>query len=364
MMTAGFTHKLLLASDVDLTLLPPERGLEGESLLVISQLLASESVLLAIITGNDYRKRQVERVVEPIPAGLRQNMIIYADGCTRKIVFGPEGRDRRDERYHRQVGFDREDKRQVIAALEEQITRWCRGYPDLNTPGVQVQPIEDGLRVAVGPLREDGDVPPGRRRQLSERMMSELGGACIQVEQAPSDLIWVKVDCRDPNEDISVDDVRRRVERLVPDFKSLATPIVIDRGEQLAVKPVKPWLRPELTQTIQEMVAGPERITEGEYSALIGGRVTIDVQRAGIDKAFAIRDLQRTVAARGEILYLGDAFGPDGNDRPVASVAGVTCMNVGPADVAPEGVLNLGGGPEATLIALRGILWALTGMTE
>lgn len=363
-MTAGFAHRLLLASDVDQTLLSYDRGLEGEILSVISQLLKSECVLLAIITGNDYVKRQVERVVEPIPPDLRRNMVIYADGCTRKISFGLDGEEEFEAYYRQQVSFDQHDKRQVIEALEERISIWCRGHPDLNTPGVQVEPAADHVRIGVGPLREDGDVPPGRRQQLGERLASALGDVCATVEHVPSDLIWVKVDCRSPCEGVSTDDIRRRVERLVPDFGDLATPIIIDRGQQLAIKPVKPWLRPELTQEIQEMVSGPERITAHEYSALIGGRVTIDIQRAGVDKAFAVRDLQRTVAPRGEILYLGDAFGPDGNDRPVASVTGVTCLNVGPADVAPDGVLNLGGGPETTLIYLRGILWALTGTTE
>lgn len=363
-MAAGFEHKLLLASDVDLTLLPHERGLEGEILSVISQLLGSECLLLAIITGNDYLKRQVGRVVEPIPADLRPNMVIYADGCTRKIFFGSDGEEQFDERYHQQVSFDREDKRRVIEALKERIATWCQGHPDLNTPGVQVERTGDDIRVAVGPLREDSDVPSGRRCRLSERIVSELDEVCTEAEPIPSDLIWVRVDCHCLHEGVSMDDVRRRVERLVPDFKGLATPIIIDRGEQLAMKPVKPWLRPDLTEEIQTMVAGPQRITDHEYCALIGGRVTIDIQRAGIDKAFAVRDLQQTVAPRGEILYLGDAFGPDGNDRPVASVAGVTCLNVGPADVAPEGVLNLGGGPEATLIFLRGLLWALTGTAD
>jgi hydroxymethylpyrimidine pyrophosphatase-like HAD family hydrolase len=363
-MAAVFQHKLLLALDVDLTLLSYERSLEGDTLSVVTQLLGSECVLLAIVTGNDYVKRQVERVVEPIPADLRRNMIVYADGCTRKMVFGRDGQEQFDECYHQQVAFDQEDKRRVIEALEDRISTWCQGHPDSSIPGVQVKPVEGGVRVAVGPLREDSDVPAGRRRQLSERIVSQLDEACTEVEPIPSDLIWVRVNCHRLHEGFATDDVRRRVERLVPDFKDLATPIVIDRGEQLAVKPVKPWLRPKVTQEIQEMVAGAERITEHEYSALIGGRVTIDIQRAGIDKAFAIRDLQRTVAPHGEILYLGDAFGPNGNDRPVASVAGVTCLNVGPTSAAPEGVLNLGGGPEATLIFLRGLLWALTGTAD
>jgi hydroxymethylpyrimidine pyrophosphatase-like HAD family hydrolase len=363
-MTAGFQHKLLLASDVDLTLLPYERGLEGDILSVITRLLSSECLLLAIITGNDYVKRQVERVVEPIPAELRCNMVIYADGCTRKIVFGPDGEEQFDEEYHQQVTFDQEDKRRVIEALKERISTWCQGHPELNTPGVQVEAAAGEVHVAVGPLREDTDVSPERRRQLAERLVAELSGVCTQVTHVSSDLIWVKVDCHGLREDAAADDVRRRVDRLVLDFKDLATPIIIDRGEQLAIKPIKPWLRPELTEEIQGMVSGPERITDHEYDALIGGRVTIDVQRAGVDKAFAIRDLQQTVAPRGEILYLGDAFDPDGNDRPVASAAGATCLNVGPTDVAPEGVMNLGGGPEATLIFLRGLLWTLTGKTD
>ncbi|MFB0537392.1 MAG: hypothetical protein ACETWR_20705, partial [Anaerolineae bacterium] len=62
---------LLLASDVDDTLLASHESLGGELLALICKLLESGRVRLAIITGNDYEKLQRRRVVEPIPKALR-----------------------------------------------------------------------------------------------------------------------------------------------------------------------------------------------------------------------------------------------------------------------------------------------------
>jgi hydroxymethylpyrimidine pyrophosphatase-like HAD family hydrolase len=356
-------RRLLLASDVDETLLRYDERLGGPLLSVITGLLASDSVVLAIITGNDYVSRQMHRVVEPIPVALRHKLVVYADGCTRKLTFASDGTEVLDEAYWQAVAFDPLDKARVVAALQQRMPSWCEVYPALRFPSVRVAALRGAVEVTVGPLREDESVPVERRDELRAQMMAELEPLCSDVTALPSAPIWARVRCGAIGPGVDLEDLRDVLERLMAKYPDLSSPEIIDRQEQLALKPVQPRLRPELVRQIDALLNGPERLTRHEYSALIGGRVTIDIQRAGVDKAHAIKDLMKTTHTHGEVLYLGDSFGPTGNDRPVAAVEGVTCLNVGPPEEALPGVIDLGGGPEMAFIYLRGILWALTGRT-
>jgi hydroxymethylpyrimidine pyrophosphatase-like HAD family hydrolase len=356
--------QLLLASDVDETLLAYNQVMNGELLLVIGKLLALDRVKLAIITGNDYVNLQRQRIVEPLPADLRKNLIVYADGCTRKLTFTDDGQEVLDEAYRSKAGFDRDDKERIQYVLHRKVQEWGQQYPELNVPDVHVEALDEVVQITIGPLGVNSDTSFARRDQLCKQLMEELYEDCTDAQLIPSDVLWVKVRCVALRENTTPDHLKQKLERLMKYFAGLSTPAVIDREEQLAVKPVKPRLRPELTREVRALVSGTERHTNKEYSALIGGRVTIDIQRAGVDKAFAVRNLQRTFAHRGGILYFGDAFGPDGNDRPVAYVEGVQCISVGGGENLPSGVIALDGGPAVTKACLRSILWALTGCSR
>ncbi len=65
-----------------------------------------------------------------------------------------------------------------------------------------------------------------------------------------------------------------------------------------------------------------------EFSVRMGGSTSIDVTKPGIDKAYGIRKLRDTLGiAIDEMLFVGDALFPGGNDYP-AREAGVTCIQV------------------------------------
>jgi phosphomannomutase len=70
-----------------------------------------------------------------------------------------------------------------------------------------------------------------------------------------------------------------------------------------------------------------------EFSIRIGGATSIDVTKPGIDKAYGIGKLRDTLhLSVEEMIYIGDALFPGGNDYP-AEEAGVTCIAVkGPDD--------------------------------
>ena len=65
-----------------------------------------------------------------------------------------------------------------------------------------------------------------------------------------------------------------------------------------------------------------------EYSIQLGGSTSIDVTRPGIDKGYGIEKL-RDVLGVGvkEMLFIGDAVFPGGNDYP-AKEAGVDSIQV------------------------------------
>jgi hypothetical protein len=70
-----------------------------------------------------------------------------------------------------------------------------------------------------------------------------------------------------------------------------------------------------------------------EFSIRMGGATSIDVTKPGIDKAYGIRKLQHTLhLPLKEMVYIGDALFPGGNDYP-AEEAGVVSIPVkGPDD--------------------------------
>ena len=66
-----------------------------------------------------------------------------------------------------------------------------------------------------------------------------------------------------------------------------------------------------------------------EFSIRLGGTTSIDVTLPGIDKAYGIGKLREILGvALQEMMYVGDALFPGGNDYPVRGT-GVVCIQVG-----------------------------------
>ena len=65
-----------------------------------------------------------------------------------------------------------------------------------------------------------------------------------------------------------------------------------------------------------------------EFSVRLGGTTSVDVTKPGIDKAYGIRKLRDTLGiAIDEMIFIGDALFPGGNDYP-AEQAGVVSIRV------------------------------------
>ena len=81
-----------------------------------------------------------------------------------------------------------------------------------------------------------------------------------------------------------------------------------------------------------------------EFEIRVGGMTSIDVTRKGIDKAYGIRKIEEFLGiAKEDMLFIGDALFPGGNDYPVQE-AGVACISVA--------------GPHETKEIIRGLLFS------
>lgn len=64
-------------------------------------------------------------------------------------------------------------------------------------------------------------------------------------------------------------------------------------------------------------------------SVRIGGATSIDITRAGVDKAYGMERLAKLSGfAKSEMLFFGDALYPGGNDAPVRETAGIDSVQV------------------------------------
>lgn len=96
-------------------------------------------------------------------------------------------------------------------------------------------------------------------------------------------------------------------------------------GQEAPVEAKKAWdpdqaKRSALQRTLAAQLPG--------FSIRIGGTTSLDITRAGVDKAYAIaRLVEHAGVPREAILFFGDAIYPGGNDDPVRA-AGIDSVRV------------------------------------
>jgi hypothetical protein len=85
------------------------------------------------------------------------------------------------------------------------------------------------------------------------------------------------------------------------------------------------------------------------FSVRLGGATSIDVTKPGIDKAYGIRKLRDILGiSLKEMIYIGDALFPGGNDYPAEQVGVISIPVRGPEDTKRviEGIIACLGGDE------------------
>jgi HAD superfamily hydrolase (TIGR01484 family) len=96
-------------------------------------------------------------------------------------------------------------------------------------------------------------------------------------------------------------------------------------GQQAPLEEKKKW-DPDFTKR-KTMKALLDKLIP-EFSVRLGGATSVDVTKHGIDKAYGIRKLRDTLGiAIAEMIFIGDAVFPGGNDYP-AKEAGALSIEV------------------------------------
>jgi len=100
-------------------------------------------------------------------------------------------------------------------------------------------------------------------------------------------------------------------------------------GQRAPIEEKKKW-DPDFTKRKQLKAQLDQLIPE--FSVRLGGTTSVDVTKPGIDKAYGIRKLRETLGiAIPEMIFVGDALFPGGNDHP-AKEAGVVSICVSAHD--------------------------------
>lgn len=107
-----------------------------------------------------------------------------------------------------------------------------------------------------------------------------------------------------------------------------------DRGSQVTLSalgqraPLEEKKRWDLDAHKRQAIAASARVLLPDFSVRLGGTTSIDVTPLGVDKAFGIAKLESELDMEAaEMLFVGDALGPGGNDQPVRST-GAICIEV------------------------------------
>jgi len=96
-------------------------------------------------------------------------------------------------------------------------------------------------------------------------------------------------------------------------------------GQQAPIEAKRHW-DPDFAKRRKMKALLDERIPQ--FSVRLGGTTSVDVTKRGIDKAYGIKKLRETLGSPiQEMLFIGDALFPSGNDYPVKE-AGVESIQV------------------------------------
>lgn len=152
------------------------------------------------------------------------------------------------------------------------------------------------------------------------------------------DVSWKQLyseDFTDEEKEIVVRALRRALESSGFGAQRIWGEQIEDRGSQLTFSALgqqapldakKAW-DPDFSKRTAMKAALDKLIPE--FSIRMGGTTSVDVTRLGIDKAYGIRKLRDILGVSiGEMIFIGDALFPGGNDYP-AKEAGVVTIQVG-----------------------------------
>lgn len=125
-----------------------------------------------------------------------------------------------------------------------------------------------------------------------------------------------------------------------------------DRGSQITFSGLGQEAQPDIKASWDPDVQKRNRLKAlldlrlPDFAVRIGGSTSVDVTKPGIDKAYGIGKLA-TISGFGlqDMLFIGDALYPGGNDAPVrdAGVATIAVHNIADTKLVIETIIKFGG---------------------
>ena len=376
--TSAASRPRILLFDIDGTILGPEDSLQegiGRGFLELLSVLANKGYSFVFITGNDF-ELQRKRILAPvINYGLGPSVFCFSDGGSRAFEFNEKDNTFQEIQSYSQANLMSEAHVQtVINAFETTLKDFLRqpGNDTLLRPDILWHKRTlDYLDIRVFPLRPSFMEGP-LYQKFCEDILDlsrgrDIGSTVFHLEAYPNGLI-IRAISRNPEFDVNILQ-NSIVQNLMfrEEYSALAKPEVEVRGGrvvcQIALKPFNDDLKRQQFRDILEKKLAAFGIQQ--FSVLLGGRTTIDVQLKGVSKKKAIAFLiQREDMDPREMIYFGNEFSRYGNDRSIAEMSDTErpglAINVGNilegADALPNIVLEDGNGPVGTLNYLRFLL--------
>lgn len=97
-------------------------------------------------------------------------------------------------------------------------------------------------------------------------------------------------------------------------------------GQEAPLRPKEEW---DPRQEKRRQIQADLQPILPDVSVRIGGATSIDITRAGVDKAYGMERLAEISGiAKTDVLFFGDALYPGGNDAPVRETAGIDSVQV------------------------------------
>ncbi len=333
--------------------------------------LAGRDYRFAFITGNDFALQR-DRVLEPIiERGLGPRVFCFSDGGSRAFEFSPDSGAFAEIQAYSEPNVIAPDQVQLVRRLfEETIDPFLEQRPWARLPAVLwYKPANDYIEIRVGPLRPSFVNSPelsrfcDRVRDLGQR--PDVRHAKIDIVPGKPGALVIHLLGQDIFPDVSgfINLIHHRILSRA-EYRGLSRPEMEVRGGEVACQiALKPFNDQADRVAFHALLSA--RLQEeapAQFSVLLGGGTTVDIQLRGVDKRKAVRYLmERQGLQGGDMLYWGNEFGEHGNDLAVARMPDeqrpVGIVNVGPPSGLDTGrIYEDGNGPEGTVSYLKFLL--------
>lgn len=373
-----FNGQRSLVFDIDGTLLEADEKLSDVGRKRLLELLAyfiEAGFHIVFISGNDYRV-QHKRVLEAILSRhIAHSVTCFSDGGSRLFEYSPAESDYSEvQAYSKDTRISPTDIEKISETFKRLLETYLKddNHKQLCDPNIkEIDRVyyQDGrvkyIDIRIFPIK------PSFYRDRYDKLRNTLDEAINDLGIQSPHLIREKYEARNAliirlmgpyaSEDIHlVQNAITPIFTYRSEFKNSALPELELRGSsdftsQVSIKPFRiPKLRREFLEKLKPIIG------DGDFSVLLGGKSTIDIQRAGVDKRKAIIELIITKELDPKkMIYFGDEFFTYGNDLAVASmekeIRPSRIIHVGDTKKTPETLKKQkeffvdGNGPSGTL---------------